>query len=87
MADEDRTIPSRRRCIRSDYERLREARQRNSRKHHPLGNSKDNIVGNGTYSGERRSYPSGDNIDRATLKCPRFKVWTPPLEKKYGLTN
>ena len=30
----------------------RETWQRNSRKHQPLGNSKDNITGNGTYSTE-----------------------------------
>ena len=34
-----------------------------------------------------RSYPSSDNNDKETLKCPRFKVWTGPLEKKYGLMN
>ena len=28
-----------------------------------------------------------DNNDKETLKCPRFKVWTGPLEKKYGLMN
>ena len=30
---------------------------------------------------------SSDSKDKATLKCPRFKVWTRPLEKKYGLIN
>ena len=45
-------------------------------KHHPLGNSKDNIAWKGTYSREVRSYPSSDNKDRATVKRPRLKVWT-----------
>ena len=34
-----------------------------------------------------RSYSSSDNEDKATLKYPRFKVSTQPLEKKYGLLN
>ena len=35
----------------------------------------------------RRSYSSSDNEDKATLKYPRFKVSTQPLEKKYDLMN
>ena len=35
-----------------DQERRRGACQRNSRKRQPLGNSKDSISGNGTYSTE-----------------------------------
>ena len=35
----------------------------------------------------RRSYPSSNNKDKAALKCPRFKIWTRPWEKKYGFMN
>ena len=48
------------------------------------GNSKDNIVGNGTYS---TGLIHQETDAKAALKCPRFKVWTQPLEKKYGLMN
>ena len=34
-----------------------------------------------------RSYPSSDNKDEATVKCPRLKVCTRPLEKKNGLMS
>ena len=34
-----------------------------------------------------RSYSSSDNNDEGTLKCFRFKVWTWPLEKKYGIMS